>query len=201
MTHELYEKLTQIQWLLNKQMMRGFAENGPMADTTRGQGRILALLKLRDGISTKELSYLLGVSISSLNELLLKLEKGGYITREPSEQDRRVMLVKLTDKGRDEKQTAAFDFDDVFSCLADEEQRTLGDYLDRIIDALHTKFSGDDSEMFKKIEALRSKFGDFGAFFGAHGHEFRGRWGFPYGRHMGFGPERGGMDRDESEEE
>ena len=184
MAHELYEKMTQLQWLLHKQQIRGWAAYGPLADTTRGQGRILAILKLRDGISTKDLSYLLGVRISSLNEQLAKLEKGDYVTREPSEQDKRVMLVKLTEKGRNEQQAEPYDFDDIFSCLTDEEQRVFGEYLNRIIAALHTNTDNND-DMFEKMEALRNRFGDIGAFFKENG------FGFPIGMGMHYGPRRG----------
>lgn len=88
----------------DKNHLRAYAERGPMADPTRGQGRIIAILKMQDSISTKDLSYLLDIRISSLNELLSKMEKADYIKREPSESDKRVMLVKLTEKGKDEQQ-------------------------------------------------------------------------------------------------
>ena len=190
MTSELYKKLTRLQWLLHKRQMRCWAERGPMADTTRGQGRILAVLKLRDGISTKDLSYLLGVRISSLNELLQKMEKNGYITREPCDQDKRVMLVKLTDKGRGVQQPEHFDFDDIFSCLSEDEQKALGEYLDRIIDALQE--NTDEESMFDKMETLREKLGDMGAYIGDYGREFFGGRGFPHGSRSGFGPEHCG---------
>ncbi|MCL2615863.1 MAG: MarR family transcriptional regulator [Dehalococcoidia bacterium] len=152
MTNEIYKKLTQLQWLLHKQQMRHWAENGPMADTTRGQGRILAVLRLRDGISTKDMFYLLGVQVSSLNELLSKLEKNGYVTREPSEQDKRVILVRLTDKGKSEQPPQPLGLDDIFTCLSDEEQEDFGEYLDRVIAALHDKFGDDDAEMLEKCK-------------------------------------------------
>ena len=182
MRSELYEKLTALQWLLHKQQMRNWAENGPMADTTRGQGRIIAVLKLRDGISTRDMSYLLGVRVSSLNELLSKLENSGYITREPSQEDKRVMLVRLTKKGRNERQPEPFDAEDIFTCLSEEEQKAFGEYLDRIIDALHTNFGDDSDEMLEKMEALRSRFGDMDLAFGlrmGHGHGRHRRGGFP----------------------
>ena len=193
MTNELYEKLMQLQWLMHRQQMREWTENGPMADTTRGQGRILAVLKLRDGISTKDLSYLLGVRVSSLNELLSKLEKGGYVTREPSEQDKRVMLVKLTEKGRDEQQPEPINFGHIFSCLSDEEQQAFGEYLDRIIAAFHAAAGEDDEDMLAKMEILRERFADMRGFFG-HGH-VHGRhkgWGFAHGLRMMFDPDRFG---------
>ena len=190
MTNELYAKLTRLQWLLHRQQMRGWVERGPMADKTRGQGRILAMLKLRDGISTKDLSYLLGVRISSLNELLQKMEKNGYITREQSEQDKRVMLVKLTEKGREEKQPERFDFDDIFSCLSEDEQRVFGEFLDRIIAALE-KIAGDDG-MFDKMASIKEKLGDVGAVFEECGRDFFGGRGFHHGKHHGCGPDHFG---------
>jgi len=194
MNNELYEKLTRLQWLLQRQQIRSWAENGPFADTTRGQGRILALLKMRDGISTKDLSYLLEVRISSLNELLSKLEKAGYITREPSEQDRRVMLVKLTEKGRNEQQPDPVDYGDIFSCLSEEEQNQFGAYLDRILKALQESVGDDEEEWFERIASLRDRLGDMGdmrGFFGRHGRDFFGGRSFPHDLRKGF--RRGGF--------
>ena len=191
MTNELYKKLTKLQWLLHRQQMQSWAQRGPMADTTRGQGRILALLKLRDGISTKDLSYYLGVRISSLNETLMKMEKGGYITREPSEQDKRVMLVKLTEKGRSEEQPRPLDFDDIFSCLSEDEQRSFGEYIDRIAEAIQANFS--DGRILEKMETIKEKMGDVGAFFEEQGREFFSGRGFYHGMRTGCGHEHNGQ--------
>lgn len=183
--NELCKKLTRLQWLLHKRQMRGWVSNNPLADITRGQGRILAVLKLRDGISSRDLSYLLGIRVSSLNELLLKMEKNGYITREPSEQDKRVILIKLTDKGRDEQQQKPFDFDDVFSCLAEDEQTAFGEYLDRIADAIQANAAAADDDWDDRIDALREKLGDIGAFFEEQGRDFFGWRGFYHGPRPG----------------
>jgi len=185
MNYELYEKLTRLQWLLHKQQIRGHADIGPMADTTRGQGRILAVLKLRDGISTKDLSYLLGVRVSSLNELLLKLEKSGHIKREPSEDDKRVMLVRLTEKGKSVEEPDVSDINDIFACLSDEEQEAFGAYLDRVIASLSEKLGYDDEEEFDRMRAAREHFAEM---VGGHFDDFRGILG-GFGR---FG--RGGRD-------
>lgn len=158
MSKELYEKIGHINWLIQKQRLREHAEYGPMADTTRGQGRILAVLKLRDGISTKDLSYLLGLRVSSLNELLAKMEKNGYITREPSEEDKRVMLCKLTEKGRSERQSDAQGADDLFACLKDEDRETLDGLLDQVIDASQDDGDEYDEAVSNKIENLREFF-------------------------------------------
>ena len=181
--NELYKKLTKLQWLLHRRQMRGWVVRGPLADTTRGQGRILAVLKLRDGISTRDLSYLLGIRVSSLNELLMKMEKGGYVTREPSEQDKRIMLVKLTEKGRNEQQPKPFAFDDIFSCLSEDEQAAFGEYLDRIIDEIQANMS--DDELHEKMDDIREKLGDIGAFFEEQGRDFFGWRGHSHGTRSG----------------
>ncbi len=176
MSSELFEKLSQIQWLLHKQHIRWHAAGGPMADTTRGQGRILAVLKLKDGISTKDLAYLLGVRVSSLNGLLAKLEKSGHVTRVPSPQDKRVMLVKLTEDGKNLEEPDAPVHGDIFACLSEDEQRELGEYLDRIIAALAEKLGYDEDEELERMAAAREHFAEM---IGDHwgGHDFRRLFG------------------------
>ncbi|MCL2459843.1 MAG: MarR family transcriptional regulator [Euryarchaeota archaeon] len=193
MINELYKKLTWLQWLLQNQHMRNYAEGSHLADTTRGQGRILAALKMQDGISTKDLAYLLGLHIASLNELLAKLVKSGYVTRESFERDKRVMLVKLTDKGRNEEQPEMLDFRDIFSCLSDDEQKAFGDYLDRVIVALQTKLGSDGSKLSKRFQAMfEERHGRFTEMGGVNGRcfdrsDFHGDFGRGHGgfRNMG----------------
>ena len=171
MNSELFKKLMQLQWLIRRDRFRRYAEKGHMADTTRGQGRILAVLKLRDGVSTRDLSYLLGVRVSSLNETLAKMEKAGYVTREPSEQDKRVMLVKLTDKGRAEEQPDEREHTGVFDCLTDDERAALEAMLDKMIASLREGFTEEDEAFFAKMRDLR---GQFGAPFGGRFHGYGG---------------------------
>ena len=209
MNNELYEKLARFQWLLHKQQLRGYAGGGHLADRARGQGRILAALQMKDGISTKDLSYLLGLAVSSLNEFLSKLEKGGYITREASEQDKRVMLVKLTEKGKKQEEQPEFtEFGDVFACLTEEEQTTFGELLDKMIDALQTKFGFDDEEAIERLRAANAEHNRMFAHLmdahGYNGHDFRGGYGGFDHRRSGFGHMhgfgRGEHDKDNEED-
>lgn len=158
---ELYDKLSHLQWLLQRHHLRTHSERGPFADPTRGQGRVLAMLKMQSQISTKDLSYVLGIRQQSLNELLNKLEKAEYVTRIPSESDRRVMMVQLTEKGREEPQDKN-DYSGIFDCLDENEQLVFGEYLDRVIMALEAKVGSeaDEEEMAKWMQAARSRMGD-----------------------------------------
>jgi len=199
---ELYEKMSHLQWLLQRYHLQNHFANGPFADPTRGQGRVLAMLKVQPEISTKDLSYLLGIRQQSLNELLNKLEKAGHVVREPSENDRRVMVVKLTEKGKTEQQ-ADTDYSGIFDCLSPEEQKSFSDYLDRVIAALENQIGMEDNEdMENWMKSARSRMGDDvfgrmmsmrGGFGGANGKGFLGG-GFGLDRRGGFGPEgRGPM--------
>lgn len=130
----VYEKLSTLQWLMKRRQMLSQAQSGPFADSTRGQGRILAMLKIQPEIKTRELAYLLGIRQQSLNELLNKLEKSGHVERKPSEKDKRVMVVHLTEKGKKIQQPET-DYQEILDCLSPEELQQFGEYLDRIIAA------------------------------------------------------------------
>lgn len=187
---ELLEKLTVVQWLLQRRRRRLRADAGPVVDASCGQGRILAMLKLKDDISTKDLSHVLGIRVSSLNEMLAKLEKGGYVERHPSEEDKRVMLVTLTQKGRDADQVEAAP-SAVFSCLSDEEQEQMAAYLDRLIAALEESMGEDGRDSLDRARRRREEMFSFmrGNAEGAAGRAARD---FPFG----FGGPRGPRDRD-----
>lgn len=218
---ELYEKLAKLQWLLQRRQFKTHAAVGPMADTTRGQGRILAFLRMKDGISTKDLSYMLDIRISSLNELLAKLEKAEYITRKPSEADKRIMEIYLTPKGKEEEDPEV-DSSHIFSRLSPEEQVIFGDYLVRIITVLEEELGTDadrdvtavwmetarerlGAEEFDKLMAMREQMwgnladGRFGGRFPGMGGDGRGPNPGP-GMHgagpgPGFGPGMHGFGR------
>ncbi|NOU82294.1 MarR family transcriptional regulator [Paenibacillus sp. LMG 31459] len=160
MNAELYDKLAKLQWLLQRQHLKNHAAVGPMADTSRGQGRIMAFLRMKDGISTKDLSYMLDIRVSSLNELLAKLEKAEYITRRPSETDKRIMLIYLTPKGQAEEGQEV-EGGSIFSVLSPEEQAAFGEYLVRVITALEEELGTDADRdvMAMWMEAAKERIG------------------------------------------
>ncbi len=174
----VYEKLSTLQWLMKRRQMFSQAHSGPFADPTRGQGRILAMLKIQPEIKTRDLAYLLGIRQQSLNELLNKLEKSGYVERKPFEKDKRVMVVHLTEKGKTIQQPET-DYREILDCLSPEELRQLGEYLDRIIAAFGIQEADDreedmadwrdqarermGGEPFEQLMSMRERaFGSFG---------------------------------------
>jgi DNA-binding MarR family transcriptional regulator len=157
----LYTKLSRLEWLLHRRRHgRGHGGHGRFTDHTRGQGRVLALLKMQPEISTKDMSYLLGIRQQSLNELLNKLEKAEYVVRTPSEADRRVMMVTLTEKGKAIPQTNA-DYSGIFDCLSPDEQGALGNLLDRVIASLENQLGIEDDESVESwMNDARARMGD-----------------------------------------
>lgn len=65
-----------------------------------GQEILLMHLWERDGCSQADLVEALGVDHSTVTRMLQRLESAGLVERRSSSQDRRVMLVSLTDAGR-----------------------------------------------------------------------------------------------------
>ena len=129
------------------------ASNSGDRNRLEGQGRILSMLKVRDMISTKDLSIILGVSVSSVNSLLAKLEKKALIEKVPSEEDKRVLLIKITEKGLKYKVEPPVNYS-VFNCLNDEEKKQFDSYLTKIIIELKKDLGEDDPKFSKKRRKL-----------------------------------------------
>jgi len=147
---DLIQKFYQLMWLLRRSMMGHLRDRGPMGAPYQGQGRILSMLKIKPEISQKELAHILNIRSQSLGELLAKLERSGYITRTPSEVDRRVMDVRLTESGKavSEQDVESEHQESFLDCLNEEEQTTLSDYLERLIKNLQEQLVDDGSERF-----------------------------------------------------
>lgn len=102
----------------------------------RGRGRVLGILNKVSEISRKELEDQLGISRQGLTELLSKMEKSGHITKEKSAQDRRGVVIRLTEQGK----AAAAEADversplpGLLDCLTGEELNRFSGYLERIL--------------------------------------------------------------------
>ena len=143
----LFHKFIMINEVLDK---RNKKQNPEMKSITKGQGRLIGFLKRKDGFSTKELSEILNISVTSLNETLNKLEQQNFIRKVPSPKDKRVLLVELTEDGRSLEFKNHEDVD-IFDNLSEEEKENLNEYLNRLTVALHNKFKEENPEKYEKI--------------------------------------------------
>jgi MarR family transcriptional regulator, organic hydroperoxide resistance regulator len=64
-----------------------------------GQELVLMHLHGRDAQTQSELLASIGLDHSTLSKTLRRMQDAGLLVREPAEHDRRVMVVRLTDKG------------------------------------------------------------------------------------------------------
>lgn len=137
---------------------RGSGAGGPFADPTRGQGRLLALLKMQDGMPAKDLAYVLGIRPASLNELVTKLERAGLVVRERSPEDGRVMLVRLTEAGRATRQEIPDS--DLFKGLTEEQRLTLAELLRIVIADLEAELGTPGPDLTPWMDELRAHLGE-----------------------------------------
>ncbi len=105
----------------------------------RGFGHILELLIPGEGVSQQWIANQAGIRAQSVSEAILAMEKRGFVRREPSEADRRVMLIYITEEGKVYRQKAAEERSrrarTFFSCLTQEEKEELFRILEKLIPA------------------------------------------------------------------
>ena len=96
---------------------------------------VFMVLWEKDGIPVKELGRKLYLDSGTLTPLLKKMEKSGYITRERSPEDERVVQIFLTDEGRKLKSRLYDVPEQVGMCvnLTPEEAATLYTLLYKVL--------------------------------------------------------------------
>ena len=127
-----------------------------MNNLSRDQGRVLAILKRKDNISTKNLAVILGISVSALNSLLSKLEKNGFIVKETSSDDKRVLLVKLTEKGHNFIIEPSVNYD-IFDCLDNNQKQEFDSCLNSIIHEVLEDIKKENPEKYEKLSKERNE--------------------------------------------
>lgn len=116
----------------------GRGHHGRREDGHRGpgQGRIMGMIARHEPISQKELLDMADIRPSSLSEILGKIEGEGYIRRQKDEEDKRSVVISMTDEGRgivEQTMTARRDYaQSLFSCLSLEEQEQLVQLLEKL---------------------------------------------------------------------
>ncbi|WP_319579087.1 MarR family transcriptional regulator [uncultured Methanospirillum sp.] len=86
--------ISQVHQLAGRVFARKLRDHGLEA-INPAQGRILFALWKGDGIPIRELASRTKLQKSTLTSMLDRLEQDGLITRNPSEKDRRVILISL----------------------------------------------------------------------------------------------------------
>ena len=90
----------------------------------------------KDGISVSEIGSRLRLDNGTLSPMLKKMEQAGYIERKRSRDDDRVVIISLTEKGRDLQEKAKEIPEKVGSCidLPIEKAKELHDLLHELLE-------------------------------------------------------------------
>ncbi len=101
------------------------------------QGRILFVLWNKDEIPISELSKKTMLSKSTLTSMLDRLEKAGYVIRKYSQEDRRKILIKRTEKDKNLEKTYTQMSDEMINLFyrgfTPEEIDNFEGYLKRVL--------------------------------------------------------------------
>lgn len=104
-------------------------------DLTYTQYITMMVLWEKEVINEKDLVKALYLKANTLSELLKKLEKKGFVEICRDENDRRHIVIRLTDKGRDLKKEAVHVPKTIYEehWLTDEEFKTFKNLLEKLL--------------------------------------------------------------------
>jgi DNA-binding MarR family transcriptional regulator len=126
-----------------QQKLRGYLKSAFLTEgikVTPVQTGILFLLKQQNGRTMTDLSQILAADNSTMTGLVDRLEKAGFVVREPSPDDRRALLIYITPEG-----------------VAEIDRAKV--VIKRVNEEIKTGFSEEEVAAFKKV--LKSFFEKF----------------------------------------
>ena len=96
---------------------------------------VFLVLWEKDGVTVGEIGERLHLDNGTLTPLLKKMEKAGYVSRERSSKDERVVLITLTKEGKAMKKKAREIPFQVGSCLCidSKDAKQLKEMLDKLL--------------------------------------------------------------------
>jgi DNA-binding MarR family transcriptional regulator len=122
---------------------------GVITGLTRSEYELLATLMLnlddeKTAFSVTEISNLLQITPSGVTHLINSLEEAGYIERLSAPNDRRIVLVGLTDKGTEAAEALIADIQEqltaLFDHLGEDDSQTFIRLISRAIDYFESQF-------------------------------------------------------------
>jgi DNA-binding MarR family transcriptional regulator len=116
---------------------------------TRSEYELLATLMLnlddeKTALSVTEISNLLQITPAGVTHLVNPLEEAGYIERLPDPNDRRIVLIGLTDKGTETAEALIADIQGqligLINHLGEEDSQTFFHLVSRAIEYFESQF-------------------------------------------------------------
>ncbi|KAA3615321.1 MAG: MarR family transcriptional regulator [Calditrichaeota bacterium] len=110
-----------------------------MHDLTVAQYRLIQILSQKDQCTINELAMELGIAQSSASEQITRMVNAGLLRRIPSENDRRINYIALTNNSKD---------------ILLERAEATRNHIKHILDQLSKKQQHDFVTAFEKISSL-----------------------------------------------
>ena len=105
-------------------------------ELSAGQPKVLEYLIEHDGVAQKDIAEACIIEPATATSLLARMEKTGLIDRRSREDDKRYILVYLTEKGRASAEASVNVLSDVeehvFEGFSDAEREAFISYLERV---------------------------------------------------------------------
>ena len=138
-----------------------YPEEWIQLDLTVSKTELLAMLIVdRYGeVIMSQISDYINAPLSTTTGVVNRLVKNGYLQREKSDEDRRIVAIQLTDKGKSMmtgfKESIEFYLERINAVLSTKERQVLFQIFMKIMDALSRKdFVSEDSQMSKVIRKI-----------------------------------------------
>jgi len=128
----LWEKLSQTYEALRKTQVKAVFEH----KLTGPQFNVLEVLYVYGPMPLKKIGERLFVSGANITCVVDNLEKEGFVKRVPSNEDRRIIIAELTEKGRSKMENVfpihAKNITSITNALSEEEQHDLEKLLKKL---------------------------------------------------------------------
>lgn len=120
---------------LGQRILTYFASRS--ADFTIKEMFLIDVLGSRKSQTMSELAQILSVPLTTMTSMVTRLVKRGYLERSRTEEDRRIVLVSLSKKGREIFQEHRYEYirtvSEVLEDLTEEEQRTILAFMGQVL--------------------------------------------------------------------
>jgi DNA-binding MarR family transcriptional regulator len=118
------------------------AKDDRFGELSAPQMNMLMVIKVREAVSVTELAALLNVSPPSVSTMVDRLVERGLLTRTPSDQDRRKVVIRVTP--------------DALKDIAQVEEMILGSFVE-LVDAVGPETTQKWCEVLHQIKQVLEK--------------------------------------------
>ena len=147
--------MTNTQELLNKLLVQLFNDilhieenslkNIDLMDLSMTEIHTIEAVGIKDAKTMGEIAHDLRITVGTLTTAITKLIKKGYVERKRIEEDRRVVLIKLTEKGDEAFKSHADFHDDMIKSIMKElpkdEEEILITALKKMVNFFEEKYN------------------------------------------------------------